>query len=370
LSKLFLKLMSQKKIALIGYRLNKGGAEKVMATLSNFFYKKGFDVHIIIVLDDVKYPHSGTVVNLGELKNKHNGILNKVKRFWYLKKHLKQHNFDFIIDFRFRVKPMQELIIAKWLYNTKTIYTVHSSKLEIYLPNFSPLARIVYGNSYKLISITKAMHKMILRKHQLKNVKTIYNPIDINEIQKKVIDKIILDFEYIIGVGEYDTNIKQFDILISTYAKSILSKKEIHLVILGTGKNKDYLLSIARENNIEQFVHLLGFKENPYKYISKAKFLVLTSKYEGFPMAIVESLACSTPVLSFDCPTGPREIITHKENGLLVENQNTSKMIDSMNLFIENEALYNHCKKQALSSVDEFSIDRIGKQWLDLMNNN
>jgi len=362
--------MSPKKIALIGYRLNRGGAERVMASLSNFFHSKGLNVHIIIILDDIKYSHSGTVVNLGKLKNKHNGILNKVKRFLYLKKYLKQQKFDFIIDFRFRIKPIQELIIAKWLYNTKTIYTVHSSKLENYMPAFSPLARLIYGKSFCVISITNAMQNMIEQRHQLRNVKTINNPIDSEQIQKKVVDEINLDFEYIIGVGEYDTDIKQFDILITTYAKSILPKKETHLVILGTGKNKDYLLSIARENNVERFVHLLGFKENPYKYISKAKFLVLTSKYEGFPMAIVESLACSTPVLSFDCPTGPREIIIHKENGLLVENQNTSKLIDSMNLFIENEALYNHCKKQALSSVNKFSIDRIGKQWLDLMNNN
>ncbi len=362
--------MSPKKIALIGYRLNKGGAERVMASLSNFFHSKGLNVHIIIILDDIKYSHSGTVVNLGKLKNKHNGILNKVKRFLYLKKYLNQQKFDFIIDFRFRIKPIQEIIIAKWLYNTKTIYTVHSSKLENYIPAFSPLSRLIYGKSFCVVSITKAMQNMIEQRHQLRNVKTINNPINSAQIQKKVADKINLDFEYIIGVGEYDTQIKQFDILIATYAKSILPKKEIHLVILGTGKNKDYLLSIGRENNIEQYVHLLGFKENPYIYISKAKFLVLTSKYEGFPMAIVESLACSTPVLSFDCPTGPREIITHKENGLLVENQNTSKMIDSMNLFVENEALYNHCKKQALSSVDKFSIDRIGKQWLDLMNNN
>jgi glycosyltransferase involved in cell wall biosynthesis len=361
--------MSVKKIALVGYRLNKGGAEKVMATLSNFFDSKGLDVHIIIVLDDVKYLHSGTVINLGKLKNKHNGILNKMKRFLYLKKYLKQHNFDFIIDFRFRVKPIQELIITKWLYNTKTIFTIHSSKLEIYLPNFSPLARFIYGNSFKVISITKVMEQMINRKHHLKNVQTIYNPINIIEIQKNTIEKINLNFEYIIGVGEYETNIKQFDILIKTYAESLLPKRNVHLVILGDGKNKDKLLSIIKELHIEQFVHLLGFKNNPFKYIGKAKFLVLTSKYEGFPMVLLESLACGTPIIAFDCPTGPKEIIEHKENGLLVENQNTSKLIDSMNLFIENEILYNHCKKQTLSSVDKFSIERIGIQWLDLMNN-
>lgn len=362
--------MSQKKIALVGYRLNKGGAEKVMATLSNFFYNRGLDVHLIIVLDDIKYHYSGTVVNLGKLKSKRNSIFNKAKRFWYLKKYLKQQMFDFIIDFRFRVKPIQELLIAKWLYNTKTIYTVHSSKLDAYLPSFTPLTKLIYGNSYKVISITNTMQNLIEKKHSLNNVQTIYNPINIERIKKYANKKPTLDFKYIIGVGEYYTNIKQFDILIKTYAESILIKKEIHLVILGTGKNKEYLLSIAKEYNIEQFVHLLGFKSNPYKYMKHAKFLVMSSLYEGFGMVIIEALASGTPVISFNCPTGPKEIITHKENGLLVEDQNTSKLKDSMNLFIENEELYKYCKNQALSSVDRFSIERIGKQWLALMNNN
>ena len=117
-------------------------------------------------------------------------------------------------------------------------------------------------------------------------------------------------------------------------------------------------------------VHFLGFKNNPYKYIRNAKFYVMSSLHGGLPMVLLESLACSTPIVSFDCPTGPKEIITHKENGLLVENQNISKLADSMNLFVENGALYMHCKEQALSSVSKFSIEQIGAQWLNLMNNN
>lgn len=362
--------MSQKKIALVGYRLNKGGAEKVMATLSNFFYNRGLDVHLIIVLDDIKYHYSGTVVNLGKLKSKRNSIFNKAKRFWYLKKYFKQQMFDFIIDFRFRVKPIQELLISKLVYNTNTIYTVHSSKLDVYLPSFTPLTKLMYGNCYKVVSITDSMRNLIKEKHKLNNVITIHNPIDIFHVEQEAKKNPSLDFEYIIAVGEYDTNIKQFDKLITAYSQSLLPNKNIALIILGSGKLKDYLLSVAKNNKVEQYVLLLGFKSNPYKYMKHAKFLVLSSQYEGFGMVLIEALTSGTPVISFDCPTGPREIITHKENGLLVEDQNLSKLIDSMNLFVTDDELYNHCKKQALSSVDRFSIERIGKQWLALMNNN
>lgn len=362
--------MRHKKIALVGYRLNKGGAEKMMATLSNFLYKNGYDVHVIIVVDELGYSYSGELLNLGKLKNKTNGLFNKFKRLYVLKKYLKNHQFDFIIDFRFRVKPIQELLISKLVYKTKTIYTIHSSKIDEYLPNFSPLARLIYGNSFALVSITKAMQKMIKEKHHFNNVTTIYNSTDISYITEKAKDEISLNFNYIIGVGEYNSNIKQFDKLIKCYSETSLPQKNIDLVILGTGKLKNKLLSIAKENNVENQVHLLGFKANPYKYIKRAKYFVLTSKFEGLPMVLIESLACGTPVISFDCSTGPSEIISNKNNGLLVENQNIEKFKEAMELLVKDEQLYLKCKEGALDSINKFSIDNIGKQWLELLNKN
>jgi glycosyltransferase involved in cell wall biosynthesis len=237
------------------------------------------------------------------------------------------------------------------------------------MPDSSWLTKFIYGNCYKVVSITNAMQKEIKKKHGLTNVTTIYNPIDMVEVKLKATEETQLDFVYIIAVGEYDTNIKQFDLLIKTYSESILPKRNIHLVILGTGKLMNYLLSIARDNNVEPFVHLLGFEKNPYKYISKAKFLVLSSKYEGLPMVVLESLACGTPTIAFDCPTGPKEIIINKENGLLIEDQNTDELREGMNSFIDNEKLYLNCKEGTTTSIKQFDIEVVGKQWLDLMNN-
>jgi N-acetylgalactosamine-N,N'-diacetylbacillosaminyl-diphospho-undecaprenol 4-alpha-N-acetylgalactosaminyltransferase len=196
----------------------------------------------------------------------------------------------------------------------------------------------------------------------------INNPIDLNYIAQKIIEKNVLDFEYIIAIGKYDDkNVKQVDKLIDSYSKSILPKKKMKLVLLGVGKNNSELMKVAIQSRIEDEVFFLDFDENPFKYIARAKFLVLSSKYEGFPMSIVESLACQTPVISFNCVSGPKEIITDKENGLLVENQNFEKLTLAMNEFITNEKLYNHCKKNSLESVSKFSIEKIGQEWLDLM---
>lgn len=355
------------KIALIGYRLSRGGAEKVMAILSQFFEKQGLEVHTIIILDEISYSYSGKLVNLGKLKNASNGLLNKWKRFTFLKKHLDENEFDFIIDFRFRIKPIQEVLIAKWLYKTNTIFTVHSFLIDHYMPNWSFLSRFMYGDCYKVVSISDESKALIEKKHQLKNVVRIYNPIDIEEIAVKSQEENELPYDYIIGVGQIETTIKQFDKLIDAYSKSVLPENNIHLVFLGDGELKKILQNLAKERKIEDKVHFLGHQNNPFKYLKKAKFFVLSSLNEGLPNVILESLACETPVIAFDCSSGPKEMIQHRENGLLVENQNVKKLSEAMNLFIEDENLYRYCKQNALQSVQSFSVSVIGKQWLELM---
>lgn len=359
----------KKKIALIGYRLSGGGSDKVMANLSIFFERQGFEVDIIIVLNEVSFPYSGKLVNLGLLKNKSNGLFNKIKRLWALREYLNNNKFDFIIDFRFRTKVLQELILARFIYNTKTIFTVHSFLIDHYMPNNSWLTRLMYNHCFANVAITNEMKTLIENKHQLQNVVTIHNPVYLEEILEKQKENLKIGFDFIVAVGQYENEIKQFDQLISSYAKSVLPQKQIHLIIVGDGNGKK-LRKTAFENDIEEFVHLVGYQTNPFQFMVKAKFLVLSSQNEGFPNVILEALACKTPVISFDCDFGPRDMIISFENGLLVENQNWEKLIEAMNLLVSDEVLYQHCKENAFKSTQPFLLEKVGQEWLHLLKAN
>jgi N-acetylgalactosamine-N,N'-diacetylbacillosaminyl-diphospho-undecaprenol 4-alpha-N-acetylgalactosaminyltransferase len=107
-----------------------------------------------------------------------------------------------------------------------------------------------------------------------------------------------------------------------------------------------------------------GNVKNPFRYYKNALFTISTSKYEGMPMVLLESLACETPVISWNYASGPNEIITNESNGLLVENQDSEKLIEAINLFVSDNILYLQCKENALASVKRFSLETIGAEWL------
>jgi len=124
----------------------------------------------------------------------------------------------------------------------------------------------------------------------------LYNPYDIEQLKEQAAES-VLDLPakpYIIGVGRLVKN-KNFSLLINAYAKANISE---NLVILGVGDEELKLKNLAIEQGVDDKVHFLGFKSNPYPYVSSAEFFVSTSNAEGFPNAIVEAMCLGKAVVA------------------------------------------------------------------------
>lgn len=358
----------QHRICIVSEQLAGGGAERCSAILSQFFENNNCAVHHVIVIDKIEYDFAGKVLNLGKLKSDHFNLSDRISRFKVLYQFFRKNKFDFIIDTRVRNRQWQEFFITKFIYNAPLIVMVHSYMIDLYFPKNQYLAKLIFSKSKKIITVSNDIRDKITSQYHYNQVQTIYNPIDIDYIHEQSEKVINLDSKYILAVGNMNTNVKQFDHLIDCYSKSDLPQLGYKLIILGEGLLKKSLIDSVKGLKLEDKIILEGKIENPFPYYKNAYFTVLTSKNEGFPTILLESLACQTPVIAYNCQSGPSEIIINNENGILVENQNKQKMIEAMNEMIYNKKLYLHCKANTKNSVEKFNMNTIGNTWLQLFN--
>jgi N-acetylgalactosamine-N,N'-diacetylbacillosaminyl-diphospho-undecaprenol 4-alpha-N-acetylgalactosaminyltransferase len=349
---------------LVTVTLSDGGAERCAALLSNYFENQDIEVYHVVFSGKVAYDYSGKLFHLEHLKDKRNSWWSRSKRFFALKQFFDTNHFDYVIDFRTKEYLLQEMIIHNFVF-PKFIQTIHSFKIKSYVPKNKFLAKLLYRNCQQFISVSKGIQEKVNKNYNFLPTKLIYNPIDFEFISNQSKQEVTNDFQYVLSAGSMNKNIKQFNKLVECYANSILPSKKIKLIILGEGKLKNKWIKLAESLNLQDMVIFKGNVKNPFRYYKNAIFTISTSKYEGMPMVLLESLACGTPIISWDYASGPKEIISNKQNGLLIENQDTDKLIEAMNLFVSDNNLYLQCKENAVSSVKQFSLETIGNEWLN-----
>lgn len=172
----------------------------------------------------------------------------------------------------------------------------------------------------------------------------------------------------IIAIGRLNHQ-KGFDKLIEAF--SIISSRfpQWRVDIFGQGELEKELNSLIVQKGLRRRISIHKPTKDIYKEYSQSDFFVLSSNYEGFGLVLVEAMSCGIPVVSFDCPYGPKEIITDTQDGLLVENGNVSQLAEKMEWMITHEKERTEMGRQARLSSQKYEISRIMSAWEELFNN-
>lgn len=218
----------------------------------------------------------------------------------------------------------------------------------------------------QLIKQTKTLDKMIvLTPHDKKqwekthrNVIAISNPnpIKIHSPRYSIASKTV------ISVGRLDYQ-KGYDMLIDVWKIVAQKYHDWTLNIFGSGDWWPLLEDKIRANRLEKQVLLRGVTSNIEEEYLNSAFYVMSSRYEGLPMVLIEAMVCGLPVVSFDCEHGPRDVIEDNENGFLIPAFNIKLMAQKIIFLIENEPIRMRMSLTSIEQAKKFDLEVIMKQW-------
>ncbi|WP_286033948.1 glycosyltransferase family 4 protein [Fusobacterium necrogenes] len=286
------------------------------------------------------------------------------------KKRLKKIVEEFKPDIIVSVGNEEKYFLPKIVNNSKIILEHHFERYSAFKEKRNFLYRIKDYINLKLDeSLLKKYDEVIVltkedkKQYGSKKVKVINNSLSFypTKIAK-------LENKKVISVGRLVYQ-KGYDILIGVWRKVVEKYPEWTLDIYGEGKLREELQQKINNYKLENHIFLKGREKNIQDKYLEASIYVMSSRYEGMPMVLVEAQACGLPVVSFDCPCGPKDIIINSENGFLCEFGNIDEMVNKIIYLIENEEERKNIGKKARENSLKFSEKKIMKKWEELFEN-
>jgi len=365
--------MLNKHIVFLIPSLAGGGAEKVVLRLVEGLSQQGHKISIVLLHPKISYQLPENI-DISILKTKKGKGLSRLTYFFRASKELQN-----IIDSKNEVSPVDLVIsnlpemdqVTRFLHFKNIYFCIHNSLYQGKITQSKGIKKIIkiikfktLYNGKKLIFVSEGvkLDMLINLKVTPLQSKVIYNPFPVQRIMELASKPVKKELGgYFIHVGRFNEQ-KRHDRLLRLFAQSAFDDK---LLLLGEGSDqqKKKITHFIQQYSLSDKVVLFDFQENPYPYIKKAKALLLTSDYEGFGNVLVEALLCGTPVISFDCPSGPSEILSAEFPESLIPMNDESMFISRL----KKLALQPERVKVSAAFVDRFDENKIFKAYMELL---
>lgn len=361
--------MKNKNIAfLISNIDNAGGTERVSLLLGNYLCKSGYEVSFF------SYYAKGHPFFYHDKKIR---VIGFESQCWYMRLLSKLYpdkndRLRFLLRL-LRVNVIIDVDMGQSMYSSVAIQGTKCKKITWDHFNYNENRRnesrmkgfeCCKQFSSKLVVLTKADMDTYIRNEDLKNgfITQIYNPLTIEE--EPFTDR--SNNKKVVAIGRLEKQ-KGFDILLKIWKLVERNYPEWMLEIYGDGSERNNLLALIEDLQLRN-VRVRGRTRDVKNVLRDSGIFVLTSRFEGFGLVLVEAEAMGLPIVSFDCPFGPSEIIKDGKNGFLIEPNDMDLFSHKLALLMDDKSLRMNFGKASYLASKRFTIDNIIPKWIELIN--
>lgn len=346
------------KIIICINQLSKGGAERVVANLSNYLCKSNEVTIVSLDKKDIGYDIDNKV-NIKFIDNgKDNKLLKNIKRIISLKKIYRKEEADIILTF-LPESSFLTLMLKSGIKSKVIVSVRNDPKIEYKRIIYKMLMKMLYPKADGYVFQTEEAKKYFNKKIRSKS-KVILNSLNPEFIVEPYMGE---REKTIVSVGRLSEQ-KNHELLIYAFNKIHKEYPEYKLIIYGEGNLRSKYEQLIKELDLERYITLPGVIEDIKSKIYKSGMFVLSSNYEGMPNVLMEALAMGIPCISTDCPCGgPESLIEDGKNGVLVEVKNEDMLADKIKTIIND---LEFVKKISLNNIEmrkKFDPKIINKEW-------
>ncbi|MBJ8051835.1 glycosyltransferase family 4 protein [Bacillus cereus] len=381
------------KITFLVYNIyGMGGTVRTVINTANYFASKNHDVEIISVrrtsakpMFDIDKKVKITPIfdaRRGKLFGKNTPLYQKIIKkilmkfpsFFIDKSEDLYHMFNLFVDFKIiaALKKINKGILITTIPSFNILATkfvkkdvIKIGQEHLYFAGHAPGLQNKIKKYYKKLDALTCLTDSEINDYEqllIGSKVDLYKVENATDIPEETAD---LDKKVVIAAGRYAPE-KGFDLLIPAFSKVIKKHPDWKLKIFGSGVEEEALREKIFEEKAYNNIFLMQKTNNIIGEMCNASIYALSSRYESFGMVIIEAMSVGVPCVGFAC-TGPREVITHKEDGILVEEGNVEELANSLMMLIESEELRKEYGRNAKKNVERYTFNVVGDKWENVL---